>query len=438
MLVRSYKHLSCHPQQWKLVYQVSNTRAYEMLADVHMKSAMEKAVRRRILSYDPDVVVSVHPLMTNVPVLACSNINRDTGKHLPIFTVCTDLGSAHSFWFANGVERLFVASDAIRDLAMNRGKVPLEKIVMSGLPIRHDFSVQSTNMGGRHTDEGRAYQRSVRCDLGLGMYKDTKTVLVMGGGEGCGRLSNIVDALYLQFVERNMDALILVVCGRNEMLKSSLEKRDWDEMRNKYVVARTAGVDFDSCVGVLSEVGCVDGGGVANHLRRIISTPTLGIGGLTAGVPPGVAEVGAPLSLPGSRSSSPTAPGDGVEVMTKSTAERNNLYDLDSLVATVGSEEDGVIDRCPKRDDRAPDATAVSSESEEIDVICEEGVAQDDNILDSPPPPNVKVVGLGFITRMAEYMVAADVLVSKAGPGTFSCSLSVEKKSTLDLLILPI
>ena len=417
MLVRSYKHLSCHPQQWKLVYQVSNTRAYEMLADVHMKSAMEKAVRRRILSYDPDVVVSVHPLMTNVPVLACSNINRDTGKHLPMFTVCTDLGSAHSFWFANGVERLFVASDAIRDLAMNRGKVPPGKIVMSGLPIRHDFSVQSTNMGGRHTDEGRAYQRSVRCELGLGKFKDRKTVLVMGGGEGCGRLSNIVDALYLQFVERNMEALILVVCGRNEKLKSSLEKRNWDEMRNKYVLARTAGADFDSCVGVLSEVGCMDGGGVANHLRRIISTPTLGIGGLTAGVPPGAAE--APASLPGSRSSSPPATGDGVEVMTKSTAERNNLYDLNSLLATVDSGEDGIIDHgSAERDDRAPDATAVSSESEEIDVICEEGVAQDDIILDSPPP--VKVVGLGFITRMAEYMVAADVLVSKAGPGAFS------------------
>jgi 1,2-diacylglycerol 3-beta-galactosyltransferase len=31
---------------------------------------------------------------------------------------------------------------------------------------------------------------------------------------------------------------------------------------------------------------------------------------------------------------------------------------------------------------------------------------------------DVKVVGLGFVTQMAEYMVAADVLVSKAGPGT--------------------
>jgi UDP-N-acetylglucosamine:LPS N-acetylglucosamine transferase len=32
----------------------------------------------------------------------------------------------------------------------------------------------------------------------------------------------------------------------------------------------------------------------------------------------------------------------------------------------------------------------------------------------------VTVVGLGFVERMAEYMVAADILVSKAGPGTIS------------------
>ena len=101
----------------------------------------------------------------------------------------------------------------------------------------------------------------------------------MGGGEGCGRLSNIVDALYLQFVERGMEALILVVCGRNEQLKESLAKRDWEGLREKFQLARTTGADFDSCVGLLSDVGCINPGGigVANHLMRIISTPSMGI-----------------------------------------------------------------------------------------------------------------------------------------------------------------
>jgi 1,2-diacylglycerol 3-beta-galactosyltransferase len=40
-------------------------------------------------------------------------------------------------------------------------------------------------------------------------------------------------------------------------------------------------------------------------------------------------------------------------------------------------------------------------------------------------PGNVDVVGLGFITNMAEWMVAADVLVTKAGPGSIAEAASV-------------
>jgi 1,2-diacylglycerol 3-beta-galactosyltransferase len=38
---------------------------------------------------------------------------------------------------------------------------------------------------------------------------------------------------------------------------------------------------------------------------------------------------------------------------------------------------------------------------------------------------NVNVVGLGFVSNMAEYMVASDILVSKAGPGTIAEAASV-------------
>lgn len=428
-LVKMYKHLSAHPHQWKLVYNVSNTRAYEMLADVHMKSAMERSVRKRIQSYDPDVVVSVHPLMTNVPVLACRNITKETGKHLPIFTVCTDLGSAHSMWFANGVEKLFVASEVIRDLAMQRGKVPLEKIVMSGLPIRHDFAVQATKMGTRLSPEGKVYQKFVReQQLGLKKYSHRKTVLVMGGGEGCGRLSNIVDALYLQFVERGMEALILVVCGRNDALKDSLAKRDWESLREKYLLARTSGADFDSCVGLLSDVGCIDGNYMANHLRRIISTPSMGLGGGVAGPLKSLssfnagsrgksggvssdsnAHGGMAASLPASRSGSPLFDEEeiSVEVVTKSYVERNNnpLGGLNSFVDSVDDE----------------DGRGVSTVATPMANKTDTPQSTDDET----PSSSVTVIGLGFITNMAEYMVAADVLVSKAGPGTIAEAASL-------------
>ena len=378
-----------------------------MLADVHMKSAMERSVRKRIMSYNPDVVVSVHPLMTNVPVLACSNISKETGMHLPIFTVCTDLGSGHTFWFANGVEKLFVASEAIKELAKQRGKVPDDKIVMSGLPIRNDFSVQASKMGDRYSDGGKTYQKSVRDSLGLRPYRDSKIVLVMGGGEGCGRLGAIVDSLYLQFVEQDMNAVILVVCGRNETLKEQLAKKNWKEMRSTYTLARQSGVTFEGCVGLLADGGCGTVWGSAS-LRRIISSPSmLGIGRVenpfspmnNSKVPdeesssPNFNE-GNTTSLPGSRSNSPVIEAsESVEVVTKSCADRENLHELSTLV------DDEITQKKTYKATKTETSETqmmTSSQSSEDDIeIVEESVSN------NASQSGVKVIGLGFITNMA-------------------------------------
>lgn len=342
-LVSSYKHLSAHPSQWKLVYTVSNSRAFEMLADAHLKLMCERAVRKRIQSYEPDVVVSVHPLMTNVPVLSCSKISHSTGRHLPIFTVVTDLGSAHCLWFANGVEKMFVGSEQIEKLAMERGKVPPEKLIRLGLPIRHDFGQQAERLGARHSPEGLAYQTEVRQNLDL--PPETCTILVMGGGEGVGSLSKIVDALYVEFVLQGIDALILVVCGRNETLKEDLANRDWDQTLRDGRARRDLmnNLALTSTCGEAATTGCIEGrGNVTSSIRRILSSGALR------------------------------------NAMTPAEDEKKSLED-----------EENHNDELPAR-----------------------------NSLEMPG--NVQVQGLGFVTRMAEYMVAADVLVTKAGPGTIS------------------
>merc|ERR1719203_837273 len=64
----------------------------------------------------------------------------------------------------------------------------------------------------------------------------------------------------------------------------------------------------------------------------------------------------------------------------------------------------------------SPVAQPVSSSSS-LDME----MRKNNSIIETP----VAVVGLGFITRMAEYMVAADVLVSKAGPGTIGEAASL-------------
>jgi 1,2-diacylglycerol 3-beta-galactosyltransferase len=85
-LVDSYKHLSAHPQQWRLLYHLSNTRPWELLTDIHSHYTCERRIRRRMAQYEPDVVVSVHPAMNNVPMIATRKISKQKGKHIPFFT----------------------------------------------------------------------------------------------------------------------------------------------------------------------------------------------------------------------------------------------------------------------------------------------------------------------------------------------------------------
>jgi len=307
-LVDSYKHLSAHPRQWRFLYHLSNSRPWEIGMDWHSTFTCEKRIRKRIASYQPDVVVSVHPAMNYTPLRSLRKLAKESGKRVPFFTVVTDLGSGHCTWFHATVDKLYVASDRIRRLAKRRGRTPDDKIVMAGLPIRNDFAVQAAKMGDRTKESGRAYQATMKRHLGLDA--DKPVVLVMGGGEGVGSLSKIVDELYTSFYKRGIDATICVVCGRNEKLKQQLEHKDWT-----LVGART------------------------QRVRKRSRMPVFG-------------------------------------QRKRSVAIKKAL------------------DRAKK---------------------------------EGPPksPGKVKVVGLGFITNMADYMVAADVLVSKAGPGTIAEAAAV-------------
>lgn len=317
-LVPAYKHLSRHPRQWRILYHISNSKPYEMFTDLHSWLACERKIRKRIQSYNPDVVISVHPTMNNVPIQCLKNMEKESGKHIPLFTVVTDFGSGHCTWFHKDAEKVFVASDRIRKLAKRRGSVPDSKLIQTGLPIRYDFARINDEMGDRNTPEGKLYQRQLRERLNIN--PDMKTVLVMGGGEGVGSLAKIVDSLYAEFTGRGIDCNICVICGRNEKLKQDLETRDWDAV-------------VDASKRLLK--------------RRYVAFLR------------------------------PFVPVKRVRKSLLRAARKAKERNLDK----------------------------------------ERG--------ESKRKGNVKVIGLGFITNMAEYMAASDVLLTKAGPGSIAEAAAV-------------
>lgn len=412
-MCEQYKHLSSHPNQWKAFYHITNIPTVHHLTNVTMRLSGERTIREKIAAHEPDVVVSVHPLMNHVPLACCRRISKETGRPLPFFTVVTDLGSGHCQWFASGVEKLFVASDRIRNLARDRGGVSEDKFVEVGLPIRHDFAVSAERLGDRSSTVGKAYRTSVRRDV-LAMpdphadADEAWAVLVMGGGEGVGSLSTLVDALYGELDSRGATATVFVVCGRNQTLKDALDHREWDEVSQRYAIEKML---REEAAQSLLEMNCLS---VTNGSTKPTNTNT---GCIVANTSTGC--------MNGSVSSriKKVLSGHSASAMAVPTDELRREDD-DNEDNGSGDYGDSYESQEEKKD-ISPSTTYEPTFS----------IPGNDHVLEdeehSPPPSTtttdrrVRVVGLGFVDNMADYMIAADVLVTKAGPGTIAEAASL-------------
>lgn len=153
----------------------------------------------------PDLVVSVHPLANHLTIQALT----DLASPIPFVTVVTDLVTAHTSWFSPDVDLCVVPSHGARRRALRAG-VPEEKLRVVGLPV-------STRFLEHRTDDKGELRRK------LGLEEDRRTVLLVGGGEGMGRLGDIARAI----ASSGLDLQLMVVAGRNEALRRRLASTVW-------------------------------------------------------------------------------------------------------------------------------------------------------------------------------------------------------------------
>lgn len=200
----------------------------------------------------------------------------------------------------------------------------------------------------RTSDHGKQYQHEIRQELNLNVPDKSETgnnfvILAMGGGNGVGYLSEIVDSLFIEFYKcmkkqredyeqgsgNNQTSMIdtvtiVVICGRNEKLREEFCTRNWNLL-----------VEEIERKSLLSRLICL-----------------------------------------------------------KSRVKQ-------SVVSSLGNNADDCNN-------------STSSEDQSSSLLAD----------------RIKIIPYGYVSEMAKYMVAADVLVSKAGPGT------IAEASTLGLPIM--
>jgi len=162
---------------------------------------VHNGLSRLFMTMQPDVIVSVHPLLNHITV----EVLRDLGCHIPFITVVTDLVSVHYTWFAPGADSYIVPTEDARQVYLSRGLDP-QRVHVLGMPIDPKFS--------RPTDSKEKLREK------FGLQEGVSVALLVGGGDGAGGLHDAVRAIS----RARLPVQLLIVTGRNRRLYARLQR----------------------------------------------------------------------------------------------------------------------------------------------------------------------------------------------------------------------
>lgn len=186
---------------WGAVYHTSNLRGSFAAIRATLGPQVRRVVEGLLEKHDPDLVLSVHPLVNHVSWQAMK-----TGRRRGLMIVVTDLAEFHRGWSFPRADLTVVPSE--RAFAeCRRHKVPAGRLRVLGLPVNLRFRPPAPG-------EKEALRRR------YGLDEQRFTILVVGGGEGAGDLIAQIRGLCL----REHPWQVLAVCGRNERLRRRLRR----------------------------------------------------------------------------------------------------------------------------------------------------------------------------------------------------------------------
>lgn len=166
---------------------------------------VKNSVAGYIRTLQPDLAVSVHPLMNHLGVKWLES----AGLRIPLVTVVTDMVSLHPSWICPEVDHCIVPTREAWKRAIRYG-MPKEKLAVHGQPVGLKFARLS---GDKKTNKQQ-----------LGIDPRRPTILMVGGGEGQRQMYRIARRIAISIGQGQL----LIVAGRNSRLKKRLEEVSWE------------------------------------------------------------------------------------------------------------------------------------------------------------------------------------------------------------------
>jgi len=190
-----------NPRLYGQVFHLSNQAQSVSAVQSVATPLIHKGLLRLISSVQPDIIISIHPLLNHVTLGAL----QELPFHIPFITVVTDLFSLHYAWFAPGADAYIVPTERAREIYLERG-LDSNRVHMLGMPIDPKFTMP--------TESKEELQRK------LGLTPGKPVVLLVGGGDGAGGLRSTVQAIS----QARLPVQLLIVTGRNTRLYAHLQR----------------------------------------------------------------------------------------------------------------------------------------------------------------------------------------------------------------------
>lgn len=202
------------PWLWGMSYRAAKSPGTLATYGATYGHAVQQRIRDAIEVTAPAAVVSVHPLVNHAMATARHGHFTTTGIRLPLMTIVTDLVDVHPWWVSQDVDQIIVSTPGAVESVAGRG-IDRHRIVLNGQPIREEFDLPQPTA------------RDMRARLNLD--PEAPMVMFMGGGDGAGRMIEVIDACHAELRGAGRPAVQFVaICGRNERAISVIAARGWD------------------------------------------------------------------------------------------------------------------------------------------------------------------------------------------------------------------
>jgi processive 1,2-diacylglycerol beta-glucosyltransferase len=182
---------------WKMIWELSLSEPG--MINRFIESLIRDDLLRLIDIEKPDLIITVHPNF-NGSIL---NIFDKENIKIPLVTFIADLVSISPLWADPRADYIICPTEEAKQKCLGF-HIPESKLKVIGFPVRSRFYGQAAE---RHSiDVQRESDRPFRC-------------LLMSGGEGAGNMVKVAEELL-----KNFNCSVSIVAGRNEKVKSKLEK----------------------------------------------------------------------------------------------------------------------------------------------------------------------------------------------------------------------